>query len=120
MSGAVSVCDPYTDPRTIDFLADCTGATSLRLLTHNVNRQTAVARDARSFRTQHGKPLDIRIDSGGQLHDRYAIDDRRMVLFGTSLNSIGNKQSFVVQLGPDVRAATLAAFERAWAAASPL
>ncbi len=34
-----------------------------------------------------------------------------MLLFGTSLNGLGKKQSFIVELGPDVRATVLAAFD---------
>jgi hypothetical protein len=37
-----------------------------------------------------------------------------MLMFGTSLNGLGLKQSFVVALGSDVRAAALAAFEATW------
>jgi hypothetical protein len=48
------------------------------------------------------------------LHDRYAIDDNGMPMFGTSLNGLGLKQSLVVSLGEDVRLATLAAFEATW------
>jgi hypothetical protein len=41
-----------------------------------------------------------------------------MLMFGTSLNGLGLKQSLVVALGQDVRGATLAAFEAAWDAAT--
>lgn len=39
----------------------------------------------------------------GVLHDRYAIHDDGMLLFGTSLNGLGLKQTFVVALGQDIR-----------------
>ncbi len=42
------------------------------------------------------------------------IHDDGMMIVGTSLNSIGLKQSFVVTVGDDIRAMVVGAFDDAW------
>ena len=42
--GAVSICDPYVDGRSLDLLTDITEATSLRLLSMNGTKQTFVVK----------------------------------------------------------------------------
>ncbi len=56
----------------------------------------------------------VRIGPAGHLHDRYVIHDDGMMIVGTSLNSIGLKQSFVVTVGDDIRAMVVGAFDDAW------
>lgn len=74
----------------------------------------------KAFEREHGVELEVRKALAGVLHDRYAIDDSGMLMFGTSLNGLGLKQSFVVTLGEDLRSAALAAFEATWDTATPL
>lgn len=120
LGGAVKVCDPYVEGRTLDLLAECTGAQSIELLTMNVKNPKTLKRDVRAFIQQYGTPLEVRVASGRVLHDRYVIDDSGMLLFGTSLNGIGFKQSFVVTVGEDIRASVLATFNAYWQAANPI
>jgi hypothetical protein len=120
MTGDVRVCDPYADLKTLDLLAECEGATGIRLLTHNVKSKTGLKQAVKAFSTEHGIPLEVRIAPPKILHDRYAIHDDGMVMFGASLNSIGLKQSFVVALGQDIRATVLGAFEATWQNSTPL
>lgn len=120
LDGDVKLCDPYVDGRTIDLLAECTNAQSIELLTMNIKNPTTLKRDVRAFVQQYGVPLEIRVASGRTLHDRYAIDRGGMLLFGTSLNGIGFKQSFVVAVGEDVRASVLSTFDAYWNAATSL
>jgi hypothetical protein len=112
--GDVRVCDPYADTRTLDMLAECEKADSIRLLTHNVKKPTGFKQAVTAFEKEHGVPIEIRLAPPGILHDRYAIHDDGMLLFGTSLNSLGMKQAFVVAVGDDIRATVLGAFEATW------
>lgn len=114
MTGEVRVCDPYSDLKTLDMLAECTAATDIRLLTHNVKNKSGFEQAVKAFGTEHGVALDVRVAPPKLLHDRYAIHDDGMVLFGTSLNGLGLKQSFVVAVGPDIRATVLGSFEATW------
>jgi hypothetical protein len=118
--GDIRVCDPYADTRTLDMLAECEKADSIRLLTHNVKKPTGFKQAVAAFAKEHGVPIGIRLAPPGILHDRYAIHDDGMLIFGTSLNSLGMKQAFVVAVGDDIRATVLGAFETTWQNSNPL
>jgi hypothetical protein len=118
LRGDLSVCDPYVDGRTLDLLADCKAAASIRLLTMNIHKCTAFERDVAAFNREHGGILNVRVASQKVLHDRYIIHDDGMLLLGTSLNGLGLKQSFVVSLGEDLRSTVLRAFDDVWSSGS--
>lgn len=118
LQGILSVCDPYVDGRTLDFLAICTSATAIRLLTVNISKPNPFARDVIAFNKEYGGKLEVRIAAQKDLHDRYIIHDDGLLLLGTSLNGLGKKQSFIVALGPDLRADVSAAFESRWQTAT--
>lgn len=120
LTGDLRVCDPYADGRTLDMLAEATRAASIHLLTMTINKPGPFKRDLTAFRGQHAVPIDVRVASANLLHDRYIIDATGMLLFGTSLNSIGRKQSFVVQLGDDLRSMALLAFDDVWNRSTPI
>jgi hypothetical protein len=120
LEGQVSVCDPYADAQTLDVLAECTAADSVRLLTSNVKKPDGLRQTAKVFAREHGMPLEVRRASEKVLHDRYAIHRDGMLMFGTSLNGLGLKQSFVVELGKGLRSTVLPTYEAAWGAATPL
>jgi hypothetical protein len=120
LHGEVRVCDPYVDTRTLDWLAGCTNATSIHVLTVNIKNKTVFQRDLAAFLRQHSTlGLEIRVLPAGVLHDRYVIDDNRLLLFGTSLNNLGAKQAFVIVAGEDLRATVIEAFGDGWAKATP-
>jgi len=113
--GVVSICDPYVDGRTLDFLANCRSVSEILLLTMNINKPAPFRRDLQAFRQEHSTiPIEVRTGPQGVLHDRYLVDDKRMLIFGTSLNSLGKKQSFVIAAGEDLRRVVLAEFQRVW------
>jgi hypothetical protein len=120
VTGELRVCDPYVEVRTLDMLAECQKADSIQLLTINVNKPTGFKQAAKAFANEHKVPLEVRQAQPGVLHDRYLIHDDGMLLFGTSLNGLGLKQSFVVALGEDIRTSVLVAFEIDWQRATSL
>ncbi len=120
LRGDIRVCDPYVDGATIDMLTHFDQAKSIRLLSMNIKDKGGIARDAKAFIAEHGKPLEIRLGPKGHLHDRYVIHNDGMLLVGTSLNSIGLKQSFVASLGEDIRASVLRSFDEAWSKGTSL
>lgn len=118
LNGSLKVCDPYVDNRTLDFLAECNSAKNINLLTVNVLKESRFRRDLTAFRREHGNLLNVRVATQSHLHDRYIIHDEGMLLLGTSLNGFAKKQSFVVALGADLRAAAETVFDRNWASAT--
>lgn len=115
LKGTLKICDPYIDNKTLDFLAECRSAAELRLLTVNAYEKTKLRRDLEAFRKQHSAPIEIRVAGGSPLHDRYIVHQEGMLLLGGSLNGFAKKQTFVVNLGTDIRAASEHAFDAAWA-----
>jgi hypothetical protein len=115
--GVLRFCDPFVESSSLDLLAKATKTTEIRLLTVNIARSQVFTRDLAAFRNEHGNKIEVRQAVPGTLHDRYAVDDARMLLFGTSLNGLGKKQSFIVELGQDTRATVMAAFDGVWASA---
>jgi hypothetical protein len=120
LDGVLRFCDPYVESASLDLLAEATKTSEIRLLTVNIARSQVFARDLTAFRKEHGNKIEVRQAAPGTLHDRYAVDEARMLLFGTSLNGLGKKQSFIVELGQDVRSTVLNAFDAAWKVAKPV
>jgi hypothetical protein len=114
LNGIVRICDPYVAPRSLDFLVQCTRASEIRLLTGQVQKVSSFRSDLKATGTQLAIPIEIRVAADGVLHDRYVIDESDMLIIGTSLNGIGNKQSMIVHAGQDLRDAALVAFDRTW------
>jgi len=118
LKGDLKICDPYIENKTIDFLAECRSSSSIKLLTSNVLKESKLRRDLTAYEKEHASKIEIKVLPNGMLHDRYILHQEGMLLLGTSLNGFAKKQSFLVSLGPDIRAATEAAFNRAWASAT--
>lgn len=121
LQGSIRICDPYVNSATIDMLTHLDNASDIKLLTMNIKEKEkpGVLRDRKAFSAEHKKPLEIRIGPAGHLHDRYVIHDDGMLIVGTSLNSIGLKQSFVVTVGEDIRRVVIQAFDDAWNKGTP-
>jgi hypothetical protein len=114
LTGLVRLCDPYVESASLDLLAEASAAREIRLLTVNISKPPTFTRDLGLFRKEHPQAINVRQVAPGKLHDRYAVDDSRMLLFGTSLNGLGKKQSFIVEVGPDMRSNAIAAFDGEW------
>ncbi len=113
LAGTAMICDPYVDGGTLDHLSACPKELRIRLLTKNVKDGGRVRALLAATRAE-GRYLEVRVAASAPLHDRYIIDDTRMLILGTSLNGFGKKQSFVVEVGKDVRFIVSKAFDAAW------
>ncbi len=93
LSGDIKLCDPYFDGATYDLLKShlCPSRIKSIRVIHNNNRNSSV----NSYKI--GKH-SIKLKRKKGLHDRFMIDDSRLYCFGTSLNHIGNKLSFIFNL----------------------
>jgi hypothetical protein len=111
------ICDPYLDTTTLEHIDACTGTTTVRLLTFHIADTPTLRRALAAFSSQ-GKTVEVRKPASDVLHDRYLIDENSMLILGTSLNSFGKKQCFVIKAGPDIRSALLHNFDSLWNSAT--
>ena len=118
LAGPIAVCDPYFDTTTLEHLEACPRKQKIRVLTMNVKESGPLRRVIAAARAA-SYDIEVRVVGSRVLHDRYIIDDARMLILGTSLNGFGKKQSFVISAGPDVRRIVLEVFEGHWAGAAP-
>ncbi len=102
----------------MDFIAECRSASSIKLLTSNVLKETKLRRDFTAYDKEYTCKLEIRVSPNVMLHDRYILHADGMLLMGASLNGFAKKQSFVVSVGPDIRTATERAFNQVWTSAT--
>lgn len=112
----LSICDPYVDLNTLDIVyKSFLKGVPIRLLTSNI-----IDKPNGSFKRQladlnkEGFNVEVRIYKNSTLHDRYLINDKHFWLSGNSLNYIGNKESFIVLLGNDIRQNMLSTFNSRW------
>ena len=120
LKGAIRICDPYLDSRSLDFIGSARGASSIRVLTERVTDEGKVKRELKAVEKQVRARVEVRKARKGVLHDRYIIHDGGMLVLGASLNSFGLRQSFVSKAGSDVRDATSTFFDDRWASATPI
>jgi hypothetical protein len=116
LGGDLLICDTYVDPKTLDYFALAQGATSIKLLTQNIQDSSRFKRDLTAFAKQYKIPIEVRQTTG--LHDRYIIYPSGMLLFGSSIKDIGKKQSLVVRLPTSFATEMASAFGRKWNAAT--
>lgn len=116
LKSPVLICDPYIDINTLDLLfKNFDKKKQIKILTHTVNDRPSgtFSRHLGELR-QEGFQIEIGVYSNSDLHDRYLMDDGTFWLSGNSLNHIGNKESFVVRLGEDIRQSMLSTFNSRW------
>jgi hypothetical protein len=125
LRGDIRYCDPHIGSRTLDFLAECNNAPTIKLLTVTVDKPTSFKTDLAAFNREHGgKPevrkLEVRVLGKGHLHDRYAAHDNGILLMGASLKDVGKKQSFVIAASKDIAGAVVSAFDTLWPQGAPV
>ncbi|MCH7805901.1 MAG: hypothetical protein IH995_01980 [Proteobacteria bacterium] len=118
--GRVHICDPYIDIHTLDVIfKNLPKTTPVRILTSNIKDKPLgmFARHLADIRKE-GWNIEIGQVPKSTLHDRYFIDNSSFWLSGNSLNYLGQKESFIVKLGEDIRQSMLATFNTKWSAAT--
>jgi hypothetical protein len=118
LRGTIRICDPYVDATTIEHLDACADGVSVSLLSTKLKDDGTFRRLAAAFNTR-GRTLQIRRSATGKLHDRYMIDDSKLLILGTSLNGFAKKHSFVIAPGVDAREAMIRMFDTEWNVAPP-
>lgn len=115
-TGVIKICDPYVDPKTFDPLTAIPKGAEIKLLTSTVRDNPQVRREIEAYGKEYSR-LEVRISKDG-LHDRYVITKDSLWLVGHSLNGLGKKEAFIVELGADIRSQMEPTFDRRWATAT--
>lgn len=108
----IKICDPYADPKTLDHLTAIPRGSEIRLLTCKVYDEARFRREIYAYEKEYSK-LEVRI-SRDLLHDRYIISKDNFWLLGHSLNGLGKKEAFIVEIGMDIRMQMETLFDKRW------
>lgn len=122
LKGEILICDPYIDTHTLDIIfKNSDKKKSVKILTKNIIDKPVgtFARHLADLKTE-GYKIEIGVYSSSDLHDRYIMDSQTFWLSGNSLNHLGNKESFIVRLGEDIRQSMLATFNNRWKVAKKI
>jgi hypothetical protein len=120
LKNRILICDPYLDVHTLDVLfKNVDKNIPVQILTRNIADKPAGTfhRHLAELRKE-GFQIQVAQHTSSELHDRYIMDDHTFWLSGNSLNHLGNKESFLVALGEDVRQSMLMLFNSRWTAAT--
>lgn len=121
-NGILRICDPYVDIGTLDTLFKCLNKSQkVLLLTSNlIDKPSGIVKRHLIDMISEGLDIEIKIYKVSELHDRYLLDDNSIWLSGNSLNHLGNKESFLVRMGEDIRETMLSTFNRRWKISSAI
>lgn len=112
----LAICDPYVDINTLDIIyRNFSKRIPIRIMTTNViDKPQGLFKRQLIDLNKEGYGIDVRIYKNSVLHDRYIMSDNQFWLCGNSLNYIGNKESFIVLLGDDIRQNMLSTYNSRW------
>lgn len=105
------ICDPYAEPDALSPLAEILSRG--RLLT----AQGRIRSDGITEQWARDRGLEVRVRS--KLHDRFIVGPADGFLIGTSLNGLGKKHTFLVELDAVLRKTVCDVFEELWNASEP-
>lgn len=112
----IYLCDPYIDINTLDIIHEIfPKESSIKILTQNIidKPDGSFKRHIESL-IRDGYSLEVGVYDKNEMHDRYIITEKEMLLSGNSLNFLGKKESFIMKLGEDMRQTVLGVFNRRW------
>ncbi len=122
LKSPIFISNPYLDINTLDLLfKNLDKKKQTKILTHAVaDRPSGIFSRHLGELRQEGFQIEVGVYSNSDLHDRYIMDDDFFWLSGNSLNYIGNKESFIVRLGEDIRQSMLSTFNNRWKIATKI
>lgn len=125
LRGTVRISDPYYGVRSLESLELIPEKCTVRFLTGRTNEGAARLTGPMKDFNRERPNIEMRVAAQPQdLHDRYVLSDKKLLLVGHGFKDIGSKESFVMVI-PRTLAANLLAdvqrsFDQRWATATPL
>ena len=122
LSGEIFIADPYLDIHTLDVIVKNVDTTMpVKILTQNlIDKPSGILGRHLAELRKEGYQIEVGVYGSSDLHDRYLMDSNSFWLSGNSLNHLGEKESFVVRLGEDIRQSMMATFNNRWKAAKKI
>ena len=122
--GEVRICETYLGSATLDILRSIPAACTVRVLVgKNTRVLPKLSREVNTFKKEYTS-FEFRQHMQHDLHDRYIVDDRGLVILGHGLKDIGKKESFAISLekslNQDIIRDILRAFDDRWKLATPI
>ena len=100
LPGDLQIVDPYCGVRTLDILRDLKNRT-IKFLTRiehlNERKKERFLRELQDFKAEYPQ-VEFRSYPNTDLHDRYVISEKVLVILGHSLKDLGSKESFAIVL----------------------
>lgn len=125
LSGVVRILDPYYGRRTLDVLELIPDSCEVRFLTAKTSENEAGLRRAIADFRQERAATHVRIyPRPRDIHDRYIINDRELLIIGHGLKDIGNRESFIIRIdkaiAPGIVREIRESFDAKWDEGSPI
>lgn len=116
------IVDPYFDLNTVDFIyKNFPKDIEIKFITSQIKRSSFNAvENAVEDLIKEGFHIIVKLYGKSELHDRFIIDEKNIWVSGNSLNSLGSKESFLINAGEDIRLAMKEVFNRRWKVASDM
>lgn len=117
----ISICDPYLDNDTLNVIYHTFNkGIPIRILTVTINdNPKGTVRQSLGDLVAEGYKVEVRQYSSSVLHDRYIMDKFSFWYCGNSLNGLGKKESFIVQMGNDIWQTMYSTFNGRWKTSKP-
>lgn len=120
------IVDPYCGKRTLDALGDTKNKT-IKFLTRTRNlkqkEKNQFLRELQDFKLENPS-IEFRDYPHSDIHDRYIISSKLLVILGHSIKDLGSKESFAVVLrresSKNIAEALIENFNRRWKRANVL
>lgn len=116
LKGEVRICDAYCGVGLLNLIYKSIDKnTSIKILTQKIiDKPIGIFSGSLMDLRKEGFQVEIKVYTSSYLHDRYVIDSHNLWLSGNSFNDLGNRESFIVLLGADIRQSVLATFNTRW------
>lgn len=93
LRGKVLICDNYFGVRSMINLYKLKGSKKVSFICGNVNGDEKEMRKLVKDYNKEGCSLEVKVFDRAQLHDRYILTDKELIILGHGFADLGNKES---------------------------
>ena len=125
LKGVLKIVDPYPGGRTLDVLSRAKNKIKFLTRIDNLSKadKARFLRELTDYKAEYAN-IECRSHAGTDMHDRYIISSKCLVILGHSIKDLGGKESFALSLDAQINKNIVEAltenFDRRWRGASIL